>query len=104
MNNYNNKHLSLEDRILIEEGITKRLRKYQIAESIEKSPSTVAKEIKKYRKIKVRNTFNNPFNCTYWNSCKICYKKCEKSKEQACLNQDRFIGLVIHVQIFLLAS
>lgn len=92
MNNYNNKHLSLEDRILIEEGIAKRLRKYQIAESIEKSPSTVAKEIKKHRKIKVRNTFNNPFNCTYWNSCKVCYKKCKKFKEQTCLNRERFIG------------
>lgn len=42
MNNlYNNKHLSLEDRIKIEEGIVKGLRKFQIADSINKFPSTV---------------------------------------------------------------
>lgn len=42
-NLYNNKHLSLDDRFKIEEGIVK----FQIAQSINKSPSTVAKEIKK---------------------------------------------------------
>lgn len=40
MNNlYNNKHLSLEDKTKIEEGIIKGLRKFQIANSISKIPS-----------------------------------------------------------------
>lgn len=52
---YDNKHLSLEDRRKIEEGIEKRLRKFQIAETVNKSPSTIAKEIKKIGKLE---TFN----------------------------------------------
>lgn len=61
-NLYNNKHLSLDDRFKIEEGIVKGLRKFQIAQSINKSPSTVAKEIKRNRKLKPRNSFNNYSN------------------------------------------
>ena len=89
---YNNKHLSLENRILIEEGITKRNRKFEIANTINKSPSTVAKEIKRNRKLKPRNAFNNPYNCIYYNTCKNCYCKCGKYKEATCLNRERFIG------------
>ena len=48
----------------IEEGIVKGLRKFQIAQSINKSPSTVAKEIKRNRpknrrKIFRKSTFRN---------------------------------------------
>ena len=37
-NKFNGKHLSLEDRKMIEEGIEKGLRKFEIAKSINKSP------------------------------------------------------------------
>ena len=40
-NTYNQKHLSLEDRRKIEEGIKKRLHKSEIAKFINKSPSTI---------------------------------------------------------------
>ncbi len=40
------KHLTLEDRKAIQEGIEKRLSKTAIAKSIFKDPTTVAKEIK----------------------------------------------------------
>ena len=46
-NTYNQKHLSLEDRRKIEEGIEKRLHKSEIARSINKNPSTITKEINK---------------------------------------------------------
>lgn len=94
MNNlYNNKHLSLEDRIKIEEGIVKGLRKFQIANSINKSPSTVAKEIKRNRKLKPRNSFNDNINrCIHLNYCKVCYNKCKDYKEEPCFRRDRFVG------------
>ena len=38
-NNYSNKHLTYEERLIIEEGITKRLRKFEIANLINKGQS-----------------------------------------------------------------
>ena len=62
-NNYNGKHLSLDDRKKIEEGIENGLRKFEIAKSINKSPSTVTKEIKKNRKLKPKNLYNTTDKC-----------------------------------------
>lgn len=94
MNNlYNNKHLSLEDRIKIEEGIVKGLRKFQIAKSIFKSPSTVAKEIKRNRKLKPRSSFNiTTNNCIHLKDCKVCSYKCNDYQEPICFRRDRFVG------------
>ena len=58
MNTKHTTHLSLKDRKNIELWITERLCKSQIAEKINRNPSTVAKEIAKHRKLKPRNTFN----------------------------------------------
>ena len=44
---FNGKHLSLEDRKIIEENINKGLRKYETAKELNKSQSTIEKEIKK---------------------------------------------------------
>lgn len=90
---YNNKHLSLEDRIKIEEGIIKGLRKFQIAASINKSPSTIAKEIKRNRKLKPRNSFNDiSYKCIHINDCKVCFNKCKNYEEPPCFRRDRFVG------------
>ena len=43
---FNGKHLSLEDRKIIEENINKRLRKFETAKELNKSQSTIGKEIK----------------------------------------------------------
>ena len=63
-NTYNQKHLSLEDRRKIEEGIEKRLHKSEIAKSINKSPSTITKEINKNRKPRINNLYETtPDKC-----------------------------------------
>lgn len=92
MNNYNGKHLSLDDRKKIEEGIEKGLRKFEIAKSINKSPSTVTKEIKKNRKLKPRNSFNTTDKCIHLKDCKVCISKCKDYQEQPCHRRDRFVG------------
>ena len=87
------KHLSLDDRILIEEGICKRLRKFQIAELVGKSPSTIDKEIKKHRKLKIRNTFNDDvIKCIHLNECKSCSARCKDYEEPTCFRHERFVG------------
>ena len=47
---FNGKHLSLEDRKIIEENINKGLRKFETAKELNKSQSTIGKEIKNNRK------------------------------------------------------
>lgn len=92
MSDYN-KHLSLEDRILIEEGITKGLRKFQIAKLVGKAPSTIAKEIKKNRKLRIRNTFNDDvIKCINLKECKACSARCADYEESPCFRRDRFVG------------
>lgn len=87
------KHLSYDDRLKIEECISKRLRKFQTAQAVGKQPSTIAKEIKRNRILKPKNQFNDNFNkCIHLNECKVCLKICEKYEEQPCLDRDRFIG------------
>lgn len=88
-----NLHLSLEDREQIQLGLEKGLTKKEIAETIGKDPSTVGKEIKKRRKIKPRNQFNNRSICKHIKECKKCPKECEKYEEITCLRRDRTVGV-----------
>ncbi len=76
------KHLTFEDRLIIEEGINKRLRKFEIAELVSKDPSCIRKEIQKHRRLRSRNSYNSPISVsTYQNvkyvvqSAKIILKK-----------------------------
>ena len=43
---FNGKHLSLEDRKIIEENICKGLRKFETAKELNKSQSTIGKKLK----------------------------------------------------------
>ena len=92
MNQYNNKHLSLDDRKKIEEGIEKGLRKFEIAKLVNKSPSTITKEIKKNRKLKPRNIYNSPDKCIHLKDCKVCISRCKDYEEEPCYRRDRFVG------------
>ena len=92
MNKKYTTHLSLEDRKNIELGIIEGLSKTQMARKINRHPSTIAKEIEKHRKIKLRNTFNRDSICIYLKNCGKCYKKCDRYKEPYCSRRDRNIG------------
>ena len=86
------KHLTLEDRIKIQEGIENGKSKVDIAKTIGKDPSTVGKEIKARRAFKSRNIFNTPITCTHFKECKKCYEKCDNYEEIKCLRRDRKVG------------
>ncbi len=86
------KHLTLEDRIKIQEGIENGKSKVDIAKTIGKDPSTVGKEIKARRAFKSRNIFNTPIICTHFKECKNCYEKCDNYEEIKCLRRDRKVG------------
>ena len=62
---FNGKHLSLEDRKIIEQNICKGLRKFETAKELNKSQSTIGKEIKNNRKRKYSLVDTPPWNCKF---------------------------------------
>lgn len=89
---YDNKHLSLDERKIIQAGIENRCTKKSIADTIGKDPTTVAKEIRVHRTLKPRNTFNNRIMCIHIKSCTRCIRKCERYEESSCHGRDRSPG------------
>ena len=88
-----NKHLTFEERCKIEECINKGFRKYQIANELNKSQSTILREIRNNRVLKPRKIFNeNPFNCIHLKDCKVCTGKCRYYETEKCNRRDKFIG------------
>lgn len=87
-------HLTLEERKIIQAGIENNSSKASIARTIGKDATTVAKEIRKHRRLKPRNTFNNPFLCAKMKTCpkKPCVKKCELHQEPTCSRRDKSPG------------
>ena len=74
LNIANQKHLSLDNRILIESGLSEGRTLSAIAADINKDPSTISKEIKKHRIKQYHNTFNDhPNKCANKKDCKKTY-------------------------------
>lgn len=71
---YNQKHLTTTQRIWIEKGLNDGLSFAAIARRIEKHPSTVAKEVKKYRTFQPRDDSpsNKPLKCVFYKNCTDC--------------------------------
>lgn len=97
------KHLTLEDRKSIQEGIENGLSKTEIARRIFKDPTTVSKEILRHRTFKPRNRFNRPVICSRLKTCKLkkgnsCSARCPDFKPQGCVRRDRRIGACNHCE------
>lgn len=78
----NHKHLTLDQRNLIEQGLNQDLTLIEIANSIEKDPRTISKEIRKHMIKKNRSFYNGSNTCKKISSCKItslCGSFCTKS-------------------------
>ena len=89
---HDNKHLSLNDRKIIQQGIENRCNKVDIARTLGKDPTTIAKEIRLHRELKPRNTFNTPSICVHIKECGRCKYKCKNYEEQTCKLRDRSPG------------
>ena len=87
-------HLTLNNRKIIQAGIENDSTKADIARTIGKDATTVAKEIRKHRELKPRNAFNRPVLCEKMKSCpqKPCVKKCEFYQEPKCNRRDKSPG------------
>ena len=87
-------HLTLAERNVIQAGIENGSTKADIARTIGKDATTVAKEIRRHRKMKPRNTFNSPIACAKIKVCpnKPCVKKCDLHEEPKCTRRDKSPG------------
>ena len=52
------KHMTQENRVIIEKRLDERIPLCRIGEDLNKDPSTIAKEIKKHRVAQPHNSFN----------------------------------------------
>lgn len=88
------KQLTLSQRKRIEEMLNQRRKKSEIANELDKTPSTIAREINKHKRIKQHNIYKSPnmFNCKYFNNCKVCTDKCKIFQPIPCKERDRNIG------------
>lgn len=96
-----NKHLTLEDRKVIQEGIEQGLSKTAIAKSLSKDPSTISKEIMRHRTRKTRKLFNRSIPCVHLKTCEkkntdSCSINCGHYKQWGCLRRDRSPGACNH--------
>ena len=87
-------HLTLEERKIIQAGIENSSTKADISRTIGKDATTIAKEIRKHRTFKPRNTFNSGIICANRKLCPIkpCIKKCENHAEPKCNRRDKSLG------------
>ena len=77
------KHLSLSDRIIIERGINDDLTFATIARILDRSPSSISREIKRYRVFIKSNRAFNGNDCTKRPTC-LHNKLCSDAPRQGC--------------------
>lgn len=88
-----NKQLTFDQRCKIEEMLNKRHRKFEIANELDKSQSTIAREINRHKILKNYKPINgNFYNCKFFINCKICTQKCKIYQPISCKERDRNIG------------
>ncbi len=92
----NGQHLTIDQRKIIQVGIENRSNKVDIARTLGKDATTIAKEIRAHRILKPRNVFNNHNLCVHLRDCKGCPGKCNRYKEPACPGRDRSPGACNH--------
>ena len=86
------KHMTLSDRIFIEQSLANHNSFKEIASVLKKDPSTISKEIRKHRMFKEGSHYNLKNNCALLSSCqrvricdrKLCNSLCKRSKTCDC--------------------
>ena len=88
-----NRHLTREERVIIETGIRNNSSKKAIADTLGKDKSTIGKEIKLHRQRTC--TCSLPLECTVYKTCKLgrnCKPSCPNYVPFVCKRRDRSPG------------
>lgn len=90
-----NKHLSLTDRKIIQQGIENQLSFSKIADSIGKNHTSISREIKLHRELKEGNSYGR-IVCNIFNECtkhySNCHLKCKDFVPIPCRRRDRYLA------------
>lgn len=86
------KHMTLSDRIFIEQSLASHSSFKDIASVLKKDPSTISKEVRKHRILKEGSHYGMKNNCALLSSCqsaricagKLCHDLCKRSKVCDC--------------------
>ena len=86
------KHMTLSDRIFIEQSLASGDTFKQIALTLKKDPSTISKEIRKHKTLKKGSHYAIKNSCKFLKSCdviricahKFCRSLCKESKTCDC--------------------
>ena len=95
----NNKHLTLEDRIFIEKGLSNGATLKAIADTLNKDKSTILKEIKghvKFEKCKNYLRGRGTYDCIHIAECGLntyCPYPCDKRDRIPCKRKDKVSGV-----------
>lgn len=89
---HTHKHMSLSDRIFIEQSLSNHISFKDIAAVLKKDPSTISKEVRRHRAFKEGSHYNLKNNCALLSSCqhsricqsKLCNYLCKRSKTCDC--------------------
>lgn len=93
MSSVKNLHLTISDRIVIEQGITNGSSKKSIADTLGKDKSTIGKEIKLHRSSTYK--CHLPLECSNYKKCKhnrLCSLSCPDYSQFKCSRRDRSPG------------
>lgn len=86
-------HLTFEERCKIEELLNKRLRKHEIAKELNRTQSTISREINSHKDFHMHTDYsNNYYSCVYFKDCKKCDHRCKFFKPIVCKDRDKFYG------------
>ena len=91
-NIHTQKHMTLSDRIFIEQSLAAHTNFKEIAQVLKKDPSTISKEIRKHRTAKKGSHYATKNDCKFLTSCKeyricshkVCHVFCKQSKTCDC--------------------
>ena len=95
----NNKHMTLEDRITIEKGLSNDASLKAIALTLNKDKSTILREIKRHVKIQKRNIYGRgkgTYDCIHIAECgynTYCPRPCDKVEKIPCKRKDKVSGV-----------
>ena len=82
-------HLTQSDREVILEGIVAGMKLKDIAETLGKDPTSVSREVSKYRSYEGSGKPSNSYNlCTHFAQCtykNLCSQRCEKDRCATCI-------------------
>lgn len=93
-----NSHLTLEDRMIIEKGLTNESSRKSIADTLGKDKSTICKEVKKHRRLKEPSRSyqspNGTHDCIFIRECSyngFCHSACQRRQPVPCKRRDRTV-------------